>query len=65
MNALPAPRFGAPENRAEVERLFEASAERDKVVMPLTPTFWAARFGMCVGRFGVPRMVNCESQAQS
>jgi PhnB protein len=28
--------------------------------MPLQQTFWAARFGMVVDRFGIPWMVNCE-----
>jgi len=30
------------------------------VQMPLEATFWAARFGMLVDRFGVAWMVNCE-----
>jgi PhnB protein len=30
------------------------------VQMPLEQTFWAVRFGMCVDRFGIPWMVNCE-----
>jgi PhnB protein len=28
--------------------------------MPLEATFWAARFGMLVDRFGVSWMINCE-----
>jgi PhnB protein len=31
--------------------------------MPFAKTFWAERFGMCVDRFGVPWMVNCEGGA--
>jgi PhnB protein len=27
--------------------------------MPIQQTFWAARFGMLVDRFGVPWMINC------
>jgi PhnB protein len=27
--------------------------------MPLTETFWAARFGMLTDKFGIPWMVNC------
>jgi uncharacterized glyoxalase superfamily protein PhnB len=34
---------------------------RDKVM--LEQTFWAARFGMCVDRFGIPWMINCEGSA--
>ncbi|MCY1530122.1 3-demethylubiquinone-9 3-methyltransferase [compost metagenome] len=45
---------------ADAERIFTALAEQGKVDMPLQQTFWAARFGMLVDRFGVPWMVNCE-----
>jgi PhnB protein len=27
--------------------------------MPLQQTFWAARFGMLIDRFGTPWMINC------
>jgi PhnB protein len=45
---------------AEAERVFAALAEDGTVQMPLEATFWAARFGMLVDRFGVAWMVNCE-----
>jgi PhnB protein len=45
---------------AEAERVFKALAERGTIQMPLQETFWAARFGMLVDRFGIPWMVNCE-----
>ena len=45
---------------AEAERIFQALTENGKVQMPLQQTFWAARFGMVVDRFGIPWMVNCE-----
>jgi len=45
---------------AEAERIFHALAENGKVKMPLEQTFWSARFGMLVDRFGTPWMVNCE-----
>ena len=48
----------------EAERIFHALAESGTVRMPLGQTFWAARFGMCVDRFGIPWMVNCEQAAQ-
>jgi PhnB protein len=32
--------------------------------MPLAQTFWAARFGMVVDRFGIPWLINCEEPAQ-
>ncbi|MDI3357260.1 VOC family protein [Pseudomonas sp. UYIF39] len=45
---------------AEAERVFSALSDGGKVEMPLETTFWAARFGMLVDRFGVSWMVNCE-----
>jgi PhnB protein len=45
---------------AEAERVFNALSEDGTVQMPLEQTFWAARFGMLVDRFGVSWMVNCE-----
>jgi PhnB protein len=50
-------------NPADAERVFQALAENGKVQMPLQQTFWAARFGMAVDRFGIPWMVNCEQAA--
>ena len=44
----------------EAERVFHALAENGKVGMPLQQTFWAARFGMLVDRFGIPWMINGE-----
>jgi len=40
--------------------VFRALAENGTVQMPIQTTFFAARFGMVVDRFGVPWMVNCE-----
>jgi PhnB protein len=48
---------------AEAERVFHALAEDGTVRMPIQQTFWAARFGMLVDRFGTPWMVNCERGA--
>lgn len=45
---------------AEAERIFHALAEGATVGMPIQETFWAARFGMLVDRFGTPWMINCE-----
>ena len=50
---------------AEAERLFNALAENGTVQMPLEETFWAARFGMLVDRFGTPWMVNCAKPANA
>ena len=48
---------------AEAGRIFRALAENGTITMPMEQTFWAARFGMCVDRFGTPWMVNCEQPA--
>jgi PhnB protein len=43
---------------AEGRRIFDALADGGRVVMPFAKTFWADGFGMVVGRFGTPWMVN-------
>jgi PhnB protein len=48
---------------AEAERVYTALAENGTVQMPLQETFWAARFGMVVDRFGTPWMINCDLPA--
>lgn len=48
---------------AEADRIFQALAENGTVKMPIQKTFWAARFGMLVDRFGIPWMINCEERA--
>ena len=45
---------------AEAERVFNDLARGGNTRMPIGPTFWAERFGMCVDKFGTPWMVNCE-----
>jgi PhnB protein len=49
---------------ADADRIFQALAEKGTVQMPIQETFWAARFGMLVDRFGTPWMINCEKPAQ-
>ena len=49
---------------ADAERVFRELARDGRVVMPLEQTFWAARFGMVVDRFGVPWLINCEGPDQ-
>lgn len=44
----------------DAERIFRDLADQGVVTMPLEATFFAARFGMCIDRFGTPWMVNCE-----
>ena len=44
----------------DAERVFADLSSGGKVVMPLEKTFWAARFGVFVDRFGIPWTINCE-----
>lgn len=44
----------------EAERVFKELSDRANVVMPISETFWAARFGMLIDRYGTPWMVNCD-----
>jgi PhnB protein len=48
----------------DAERIFRDLAAGGNVVVPLAQTFWAARFGMVVDRFGIPWLINCEEPAQ-
>jgi PhnB protein len=50
------------QNPADAERIYHALADGGSVTMPLQQTFWAARFGMLVDRFGIPWMINYEGQ---
>jgi PhnB protein len=51
-----------PNTIVEAERIFAALSDGGDVQMPLSQTFWALRFGMCVDRFGIPWMVNLEKE---
>ena len=44
----------------DVERKFKALAEGGQVTMPLTDTFWGARFGTLTDAFGIRWMFNAE-----
>jgi PhnB protein len=48
----------------EAERIFRELARDGRIVMPLEKTFWAARFGIVVDRFGIQWLINCESSDQ-
>jgi PhnB protein len=48
---------------ADGERIFDALSKDGTVQMPFQKTFWSPGFGMCVDRFGIPWMVNCEGAA--
>ena len=46
---------------ADVDRAFAALADGGSITMPLTKTFWSARFGMLTDRFGLGWMVSVAS----
>jgi PhnB protein len=48
------------QSTTEAERIFRELGKDGTVVIPLEKTFWAARFGMLVDRFGIPWQINCE-----
>ncbi len=47
---------------AEAERVFTALSTGGEVRMALQQTFFAVRFGMLTDKFGIPWMVNCETE---
>ena len=49
---------------AEGERIFRALSEGGTVEMPFEKTFWSPGFGMCVDRFGIPWLINCDGDGQ-
>ena len=48
---------------AAADRVFEGLAEGGTIKAFLQETFWAARFGAVVDRFGIEWAVNCEQPA--
>lgn len=42
----------------DIDRVFAAMSEGAKITMPLQDTFWGAKFGMLVDRFGINWMFN-------
>jgi len=47
------------DDEAEAEQLFAALAEGGTVQMALQPTFFAARYGEVIDRFGIPWEIRC------
>lgn len=50
------------ENEAEQDRAFDMLKQGGEVRMELQDTFWNARFGMLVDRFGIQWMFNLDRQ---
>lgn len=46
------------DSQAETDRLFNGLSAGGQVTIPLQETFWGARFGMFVDKFGIQWMVN-------
>ena len=44
----------------KLEELFNKLSAGGTIKMPLQDTFWAARFGMFIDKFGIHWMMNCE-----
>jgi PhnB protein len=54
----------ATDDVAEAERVFTRLAEGGNVEMPLTDTFWGAKFGMLTDKYGIDWMVHAQLQPQ-
>lgn len=48
------------DDTAQLEKLFTRLSAGGTVMMSLQDTFWGARFGMFVDKFGIQWMMNCE-----
>jgi PhnB protein len=44
----------------EAESIFNSLAQGGQVTMPFGPTFWAAKFGVLVDKYGVAWIINGE-----
>jgi len=49
-----------PESLDQTEDIFNKLSAGGTVKMPLEDTFWGARFGMFIDKFGIHWMLNCE-----
>ncbi len=45
-------------DNAETDRLYRGLSAGGQITMPLSQTFWGARFGMWTDRFGIQWMIN-------
>jgi len=50
------------DNVEEMTKKFDALAAGGQVTMPLSDTFWGARFGMLTDAYGIRWMFNCEQR---
>ena len=54
-----------PDSIAQTEDLFNKLSAGGTVKMALQDTFWGARFGMFVDKFGIHWMLNCELKKET
>ena len=54
-----------PESVDQTENLFNKLSAGGTVKMPLQDTFWGARFGMFIDKFGIHWMLNCELKEEA
>jgi PhnB protein len=45
---------------AQAQRIFDGLAKGGNVEVPLSDSFWGAKFGMLTDRFGIDWMINCQ-----
>ncbi len=50
------------DDEAEQTKIFNALAEGGQITMPLEDTFWDARFGSLIDKFGFSWSFNCQKQ---
>jgi PhnB protein len=50
------------EDEKSMEQIFNKLADQGRITMPLEDTFWGARFGMLIDKFGIHWMFNCEKK---
>jgi len=49
-------------DKKTINTVFKGMSAGGKITMPLQDTFWGARFGMLVDKYGVSWMFNCDSK---
>jgi len=52
------------ESEDEAERVFAALSDGGTVNLPIGPTSWSPKFGMCNDRFGTPWMISADPAPQ-
>ena len=50
------------DDEAEQTKIFEALAQGGTITMPLEDTFWQARFGSLIDKFGFNWSLNCDKK---